>query len=165
MVFVLSVSELSKNRQRRYVVSFFTSDLQVAYKFHFGETCSHLVQATCVARDWGIGHAHVHHHTATQKDNNTQQVLLCYRTMADAPPPSSLGDKEIKICFKDDGREGRASSLRRLRRRGRVSESMCRSRHRPTDGGGLRSEGLTPAAGDWRGDRGIAAVVTAALVQ
>jgi hypothetical protein len=34
VVFVLSVSELSKNRQHRYVVNFSTSFIQVAYKFY-----------------------------------------------------------------------------------------------------------------------------------
>jgi len=113
VVFVLSVSELSKNRQRRYVVSFFTSDLQVAYKFHFGETCSHLVQATCVARDWGIGHARVHHHTATH--NNQQKTTTTHNRYSATgpwpmPPPSSPGDKLIKICYKNSSTGARSTS-------------------------------------------------------
>jgi len=67
------------------------------------DTCMHLVQATYVARDWGIGHAHAYHHTATHnnrpKESHNTQPLLGYPTMADAPP-SSPGDKTIKICYK-----------------------------------------------------------------
>jgi hypothetical protein len=47
---------------------------------------------------------------------------------------------------------------------GRASTSPCCHRRRRTGGGGPRSEGGS-TAGRWRGDRGIAAVVTAALVQ
>jgi hypothetical protein len=47
---------------------------------------------------------------------------------------------------------------------GRASTLPCCRRRRRTGGGGPRSEGGS-TAGRWRGDRGIAAVVTAALVQ
>jgi len=56
------------------------------------ETCMHLVQVTYVASDWGIVHAHAHHHTP-RKSHNTQP-LLCHPTMADALSRQALGTKE-----------------------------------------------------------------------
>ncbi len=50
------------------------------------------------------------------------------------------------------------------RRQGQVSMSTCCRRHRPTGGGGSRSEGGSNS-GCRREDRGIAAAVTAALAQ
>ena len=59
------------------------------------DTCMHLVQATYVARDWGIGHAHAYHHTATHnnhpKESHNTQPLLGHLTMADAPPVEPWG--------------------------------------------------------------------------
>ena len=109
------------------------------------ETCTHLLQATYVAHhDWGVD-AHAHH----PKKATTHSHYSATRPWP-MPPPSSLGDKTIKICYKDDGdcRKGRASLSRCRRHWGRASASMCCRRHRPTDGGGPRSEVLKLAAGE-----------------
>ena len=100
------------------------SEWHICASFTFSETCTHLVQATCVAHDWGIDAGA--HHTTTPKKATTHSHYYATRPWR-MPPPSSLGDKTIKICHKDDGDygEGRASSSRRWRRRGRASASMC----------------------------------------
>ena len=74
--------------------------LQLGYTFHtsftFSETCTHLVQATYIARDWGICHARAHHHTRSnthhQKKTTTthnSQVLL--PDHGRCPPRQALG--------------------------------------------------------------------------
>jgi hypothetical protein len=61
---------------------------------------------------------HVATHT-TQKKATTHSHYSATRPWP-MPPPSSLGDKTIKICYKDDVdcREGRSSSSRRRRHPG-----------------------------------------------
>jgi hypothetical protein len=61
------------------------------------ETCTHLVQATYVARDCGIGHASAHHTTTTPQ--KPQHTSICLQSM-DNDPPSSPGGKSIKSCYK-----------------------------------------------------------------
>ncbi len=55
----------------------------------------------------------------TQKNATTHSHYSATRPWP-MPPPSSLGDKTIKVCYKDDVdcREGRASSSRRRRHPG-----------------------------------------------
>ncbi len=76
------------------------------------ETCTHLVQVKYVASDWGIVHparttthptkATTHSHFFTLPPNHGR-----------CPPPSSLGDKRIKICYKDDEDSGKVGRRRR----------------------------------------------------
>ena len=102
-------------------------------------------------------HVSLTNHTAAH--NNQQKTttthihsitLLCHRTMANVPP--------IKPWEKT------ITSSSRRRRRGQASTPMCCRRRRPTGGGSPRSEGGSNA-GRRRGDRCIAAALTAALAQ
>ena len=78
------------------------------------------------------------------------------------PPPVKPWGKNNKDLH-GDYREGRASSSRRQRSRGRASALMCCRRHRPT--GRRRPEKQRSNASCRRGDRGIAAAVMAALAK
>jgi hypothetical protein len=127
------------------------------------ETCTHLVQATYVASDWGIVHARTHHHTPPKKSHNTQP-LLCHPTMANAPPRQALGTN------------GKDLLQRRWRLPGRSGVVVAA----PEAPGTSVSVNVLPSPlPDWRwqpeerrsnashrrGDRGIAAAVKAALAQ
>jgi hypothetical protein len=97
MNFILCASELHKNVQR------------------FCFTCTHLEQAKYAARDWGIAPTTTHVATHTTQKKTTTHSHYSATCPWPMPPPTSLGDKTIKICYKDNVycREGRASSLRR----------------------------------------------------
>ena len=101
-----------------------------------------------VARDCRRAPPHKESLTHNQQKTTTTHSQYSAPDHGRCSPRQALGDKMIKIYYKDDGdyREGRASSSRRLRRQGQASASMCCCHHRPTGGGGLRSEGLSPAA-------------------
>ena len=139
---------MHENMQRNSVACFFVQlgckNLQVS----LSETCTHLVQATYVARDCRRPPPHKESLTHNQQKTTTTHSQYSAPDHGRCSPRQALGDKMIKIYYKDDGdyREGRASSSRRLRRQGQASASMCCCHHRPTGGGGLRSEGLSPAA-------------------
>ena len=156
--------ELHENMQRNSVARFFVQlgckNLQVS----LSETCTHLVQATYVARDCPRPPQHKESLTHNQQKTTTTHSQYSAPDHGRCPPPSSPGEKTIKIYYKHDRdyREGRASSSRRLRRQGRASASMCCRHHRLTGGGSLRSEGLMPATGE-ETDASRGATVTAAL--
>ena len=90
MNFILSASELHEK-------------VQCFCKFQVSETCTHLVQATNVARDCGIGHAGVHHATTTpqQHQQKPQHTAIYLPTMANAPPSSPEG-KQLRAATKAD---------------------------------------------------------------
>ncbi len=61
------------------------------------ESCTHLVQATYVARDWGISHAHMTQHTTTNKRQPQHTMITLPPDHGRCPPvkPWGQNDKEL----------------------------------------------------------------------
>ena len=101
---------------------------QVFYKLHTSftsETCMYLIQVTYVASDWGIVHACAHHHTPKKATTHSHYFTLP-PNHGRCPPPSSLGDKRIKICYKDDGDSGKVwRRCRGIRGAGDERQRQC----------------------------------------
>ena len=98
------------------------------------ETCTHLVQATCVARDCRRALSLKENLTLTNKKWQPQHTPRKFpKTQSTHPFNNSMDD--------GDYQEVRATSSRRRRCWGREAMSTCCRRRCPTGGGGLRSEG------------------------
>ena len=114
MGFVLSVSELSKNLQRRYVVHFSTTRIHVSYKFHLVKLVRIWYRLhTQLVTGAFVMPARTTTHAATQlpkKDNHNTQQPGSATGPWPMPPPSSPGDKLIKNCYKNSSTGARSTS-------------------------------------------------------
>ena len=86
--FIVRASELREYVQHNSVAHFHATLVLFFASF----TCTHLVQATYVASDWGIGHARANHHAHTPKQTQHTAMNLPPDHVR-CPPCQTLGTK------------------------------------------------------------------------